>query len=58
MGKLFIYGGITLGSIIGAYLPVIAMHSNPLSGLSILGGFIGSFAGLWLGYKAYQSFDI
>jgi prolipoprotein diacylglyceryltransferase len=34
------------------------MHENPLGGISIFGGVIGSFIGLWAGYKAYQSFDV
>ena len=56
MTKLFIYGGITIGGAIGAYLPVVLFHSNPLGAISILLGAVGSFAGLWLGYKADQNF--
>lgn len=54
MGKLVIYGGITVGGVIGAYLPVIMVHANPLGLGSIMAGFVGSFVGLWVGYKLNQ----
>ena len=56
MGKLLIYGGITVGSLVGSYLPVWLFHVDPFSVVSILFGALGSFIGLWAGYKAYQNF--
>ena len=57
MDKLYIYGGITIGGIIGAYIPVVLFKSNPLGFVSIISGAIGSLVGLWAGYKAMQSLD-
>lgn len=56
MAKLFIYGGITIGGLVGAYVPVWLFHADSFSLISILMGAVGSFFGLWLGYKAYQNF--
>lgn len=56
MDKLFIYGGITLGGILGAYIPVWLFGVNELSLLSLIGGTIGSFIGLYFGYQAKQNF--
>jgi len=54
--KLLIYIGITIGGVIGSYLPVWLFHADVLSVWSIVMGAIGSFVGLWVGYKAYQNF--
>lgn len=56
MEKLFIYGGITLGGIIGAYIPVWLFNVDGLSLISLIGGTIGSLVGLFFGYKAAQNF--
>jgi hypothetical protein len=56
MGKMFIYGGITIGSLIGSYIPVWLFHVDAFSAISIIGGALGSFVGLWAGYKANQNF--
>ncbi len=53
---MLIYGGITLGGIIGAYLPVWLFHADGLSIISLIGGTIGSLVGLFFGYKAAQNF--
>jgi hypothetical protein len=53
---MFIYGGITVGSLIGAYVPVMLFHVSALGMVSIVGGLIGSFVGLYFGYKADQNF--
>jgi hypothetical protein len=58
LGKIFTYGGITLGGLLGAYLPVLLFHVSELGVTSIVGGIIGGFAGLWVGYKIYQYLDI
>lgn len=52
--KFLIYTGITIGSIIGSYLPVLVLHVDMFSLWSIFFGAIGSFVGLWLGYRAGQ----
>lgn len=55
MDKLYIYGGITLGSLLGAYLPVWLFNANALGFLSIISGIVGSFLGLWAGYILTQN---
>ena len=57
MDKLYIYGGITIGGIIGAYIPVLLFKSDPIGFVSIICGAIGSLVGLWIGYKAMQNLD-
>jgi hypothetical protein len=48
---IVVVGGI--GSVIGAALD----HGNEFGLLSIALGTIGSFAGIWVGYKAGQYFE-
>jgi hypothetical protein len=55
MDKLYIYGGIAVGGLIGAYIPVLLFKSNPIGFVSIICGAIGSLVGLWAGYKAMQN---
>jgi len=57
MTKTFIYGGITVGSLIGAYLPVLLFHASVLGTLSIVASTVGCFVGLYFGYKLGQMFD-
>jgi hypothetical protein len=47
MEKLTIYIGLTIGGIIGGYLPVALFHVSGLSWVSLVCGFVG----LWLGWK-------
>ena len=54
LAKMFTYGGVTLGGLIGGYLPVILFHAGSLGIASIVGGTIGGFLGLWVGYRAFQ----
>lgn len=42
--------GMILGSIFGAYLPVM-LGADSFSFISIFGGFIGGAAGIWLSFK-------
>jgi hypothetical protein len=49
--KGLIYLGIGIGGTVGGWLGALATHGNLLSGLSILGTMLGSFVGLWAGYK-------
>jgi uncharacterized membrane protein YeaQ/YmgE (transglycosylase-associated protein family) len=50
--KLFIFIGITVGGILGGWLGAMMDGGNSFGGWSILLGTIGSFVGLWAGYKA------
>lgn len=56
MEKMYLYGGITLGGVIGAYLPVWLFNADPIGPVSIIGGLIGGLLGLYFGYKAMQNF--
>ena len=58
LAKMFTYGGVTLGGLLGAYLPVILFHAGTLGIASLVGGTVGGFVGLWVGYKAFQYFGI
>ena len=49
--KLLIYGGLTVGSLLGGWLGGLFDHGNFLGGWSLLFGTIGSFVGIWVGYK-------
>jgi len=51
MEKLTIAIGLTLGGIIGGYLPVVLFHVSTFSWASLVCGFLGCLAGLWLGWK-------
>ena len=49
-----IYVGASIGGLIGGYIPVLLWHANPLSGWSLVGGLIGTMAGIYPGYKIGQ----
>lgn len=49
MNKRLLLLMATIGSVAGAYVPVLFGDNDPLSGASILGGMIGGFVGIWLG---------
>jgi len=51
MAKLTIYIGLTIGGIIGGYLPVVLFQVSSFSWVSLLCGFVGCLVGLWLGWK-------
>lgn len=55
--KFAIYGGAFLGSVIGGYVPTL-WHADLVSTWGIFGGFIGTFAGLWAGYRLGKHFDL
>jgi hypothetical protein len=55
--KFAIYSGAFLGGIIGAYLPGL-WHAGEFSFWGIIGGFIGTLAGVWGGYKLGKYFDM
>jgi hypothetical protein len=52
--KGLIYLGIFVGGAIGSYIPVL-FGQDVFSFVGIVGGAIGSFAGLWAGYKLGNS---
>jgi uncharacterized protein YcfJ len=50
MNKGLLYLCITIGGIIGGYIPVL-FGAGGLSLISIVGSTIGGFAGIWLAYR-------
>ena len=46
-----IYIGLTVGGIVGGYLPVVLFHVSAFSWVSILLGFVGCVVGAWVGWK-------
>jgi len=51
MNKATMWLCITVGGIIGSYIPVLLWHAGGLSMASILGGGVGSLAGIWAAVK-------
>lgn len=51
MSKGLMWICITVGGIVGSYIPVILFHSSAFSIASIVWGGIGSLAGIWLAVK-------
>ena len=51
MEKLTIYIGLTIGGIVGGYLPVVLFNVSAFSWLSLICGFVGCIVGVWLGWK-------
>lgn len=56
--KLMIFIGVTIGGGIGSWLGALMSHNNYFSAASILLGAVGSFAGIWAGYKAGQNLGL
>jgi uncharacterized membrane protein YeaQ/YmgE (transglycosylase-associated protein family) len=54
--KTMIYIGITVGSTIGAWLGSLIDHDPILGPWSLLFGTIGSFVGIWVGYKIAKNY--
>jgi dipeptide/tripeptide permease len=52
--KSLIYLGIFVGGTIGSYLPTL-FGQDMFSAASLIGSAVGSFAGLWAGYKIGSS---
>lgn len=49
--KTLIYIALSIGSVIGGWIGGLFDHGNWLGGWSILGGTVGAFLGIWVGYK-------
>lgn len=56
--KLMIGIGIFVMSILGSWLGSLLDNGNFLGGWSILLGIVGSFVGIWVGYRAGQYFGV
>lgn len=52
--KTLIFIGITVVGTLGGWLGAIMDHGNWFGVTSILLGTLGSFVGVWVGYKAGQ----
>ncbi len=52
--KLMIFLGVTIFGTVGGWLGALLSHGNWFSALSILLSMLGSFVGIWAGYKAAQ----
>jgi hypothetical protein len=52
--KLMITIGILAVGTIGSWLGALLDHGNWFGGWSLLLGTVGSFVGIWVGYKAAQ----
>jgi len=50
--KLMILIGITIFGLLGSWIGALMDHGNWMGGWSILLGAVGSFFGIWAGYKA------
>jgi uncharacterized membrane protein YfcA len=56
MSKTFIWIGVFIGSSAGGWLGALAANGNWLSWQSLLGTAVGSFLGVYVGFKASQYF--
>jgi uncharacterized membrane protein YeaQ/YmgE (transglycosylase-associated protein family) len=53
--KTYIWVGIFIGSTVGGWLGAVLDHGNWFGLLSFLLGTVGSFVGVWVGYKISQN---
>ena len=56
-GKALIWVGLFLGSIVGGYVPTL-FGQDLLSGWSILWSTVGSVAGVYIGYKVADNWEL
>ncbi len=56
--KLMIFIGIGVVGTLGSWLGAVMSHGNWLGGWSILLGTVGSFVGIWAGYKVGQNLGL
>jgi hypothetical protein len=57
MNKALLYGCITLGGVIGSYIPSL-WHADFLSLSSILLGGVGGLVGIWVAFKLNNYFGM
>ncbi len=53
-----IFIGIGVVGTLGSWLGAVMSHGNWLGGWSILLGTVGSFVGIWAGYKVGQNLGL
>ncbi|MBC7746926.1 hypothetical protein H7Y40_03010 [Pedobacter sp.] len=53
--KFIMWTAVTIGGLLGAYLPVWLFGADPLGGWSILGSTVGGICGIWVWYKFLRS---
>ena len=56
--KLMIMIGVTVFGTVGGWLGAAMTHGNWFSAWSIILGAVGSFVGIWAGYKAGQNLGL
>jgi hypothetical protein len=56
--KMIIYVSIFVCGIIGSYLPVLLFGAGVFDMISLVGGVVGSIAGVFIGYKIGQTLDL
>jgi len=54
--KTFIWLGILIFSTFGGWIGALLDHGNWLGGWSIMLGTVGSFFGIWAGYKIGKNY--
>jgi hypothetical protein len=55
--KLSISFGIIIVSTIGGWIGALMDHGNWFGGWSLVFSCVGSFVGIWAGYKVYRYFN-
>jgi len=53
--KLMISLGLLIFGSLGGWLGTVMDHGNGFGGWAILFSTLGSFLGIWIGYKVYQN---
>lgn len=56
--KSLMYIGAIIGGVIGGYAPVMFGDTSLISVWSIITSLIGGLAGIWIGYKTQDYFDL
>lgn len=56
--KLMIFLGVGVVGTLGSWLGAAMSHGSWLGGWSILLGTVGSFVGIWVGYKVGQNLGL
>jgi len=53
--RFWVIAGLTVGSMIGSYIPVL-FGASLFSMISIFGSFIGGIIGIWAGFVFFKNF--